>query len=65
MSDLPASVTVAIVGAGPVGLMSANLLGRLGVDTLLIERNAAPYDVPRAITLDDEGARTLQAAGLD
>ena len=42
MSDLPASVTVAIVGAGPVGLMSANLLGRLGVDTLLIERNAAP-----------------------
>ena len=31
----------------------------------MIERNAAPYDIPRAITLDDEGSRTLQAAGLD
>jgi 3-(3-hydroxy-phenyl)propionate hydroxylase len=58
-------VTIVIVGARPIGLMSASLLGRLGVDTLFIERNAAPYDVPRAITLDDEGARTLQAAGLD
>ena len=65
MTGLPAAATVVIVGAGPVGLMSANLLGRLGVDVVLIERNAAPYDVPRAITLDDEGARTLQAAGLD
>jgi 3-(3-hydroxy-phenyl)propionate hydroxylase len=65
MSNLPSAVTVAIIGAGPAGLMSANLLGRLGVDVLLIERNAAPYDVPRAITLDDEGSRTMQAAGLD
>jgi 3-(3-hydroxy-phenyl)propionate hydroxylase len=65
MVAIPAGVTVAIVGAGPVGLMSANLLGRLGIDVLLIERNPAPYDIPRAITLDDEGARTLQAAGLD
>lgn len=65
MSSLPAKTTVLIVGAGPTGLMSANLLGRLGVDVLLVERNAAPYDIPRAITLDDEGARTLQAAGLD
>ena len=46
MRNLPSTVTVAIVGAGPVGLISANLLGRLGIDVLLIERNAAPYDVP-------------------
>ena len=65
MRSLPSTVTVAIIGAGPVGLMSANLLGRLGIDVLLIDRNAAPYDIPRAITLDDEGARTLQAVGLD
>ena len=32
MTDLPAAVTVVIIGAGPVGLMSANLLGRHGVD---------------------------------
>lgn len=65
MDRPPKTTTVLIVGAGPAGLMSANLLGRLGVEVLLIERNAAPYDIPRAITLDDEGARTLQAAGLD
>lgn len=65
MSSLPARTTVLIIGAGPTGLMSANLLGRLGVEVLLVERNAAPYDIPRAITLDDEGCRTLQAAGLD
>ncbi|MBM86004.1 MAG: 3-(3-hydroxyphenyl)propionate hydroxylase [Rhodospirillaceae bacterium] len=65
MKNLPKHTQVAIIGAGPVGLMAANLLGRLGVETVLIERNAAPYDVPRAITMDDEGARTLQAAGLD
>jgi 3-(3-hydroxy-phenyl)propionate hydroxylase len=65
MSTLPNAVSVVIVGAGPAGLMSANLLGRLDVDVLLIERNEAPYDMPRAITLDDERCRTLQAAGLD
>jgi 3-(3-hydroxy-phenyl)propionate hydroxylase len=65
MSNLPPKTTVLIVGAGPTGLMSANLLGRLGVGVILVERNAGPYDIPRAITLDDEGSRTLQAAGLD
>jgi 3-(3-hydroxy-phenyl)propionate hydroxylase len=59
MSTLPNAVSVVIVGAGPAGLMSANLLGRLDVDVLLIERNEAPYDMPRAITLDDERCRTL------
>ncbi len=63
--DLPERVGVAIVGAGPVGLMAANLLGTYGVRCLLIERNGATMDIPRAIALDDEGARTLQAAGLD
>ena len=65
MKNFPERTQVAIVGAGPVGLMAANLLGRLGVETVIIERKATPYDVPRAITMDDEGARSLQAAGLD
>ncbi len=62
---LPDQVAVAIVGAGPVGLMMANLLGVHGVRTLIIDRNPATMDIPRAIALDDEGARTLQATGLD
>ena len=56
---------VLIIGAGPVGLVTANLLGLQGVRTIVLERNAALYDTPRAILIDDESFRTLQAAGLD
>lgn len=63
--QLPKRVSVAIVGAGPVGLMAANLLGTFGVRTLIIDRNPTTMDIPRAIAIDDEGARTLQAVGLD
>jgi 3-(3-hydroxy-phenyl)propionate hydroxylase len=55
---------VAIVGAGPVGVTTANLLGRYGVDTVLIDRETGVVDYPRAVGIDDEGLRTLQAAGL-
>jgi 3-(3-hydroxy-phenyl)propionate hydroxylase len=54
-----------IVGAGPTGLTLANLLGSYGVETLILERNPATMDIPRAIVLDDEGARTLQAFGAE
>ena len=64
MIDIPTNTDVVIIGAGPVGLMTANLLGIYGLKVLLIERNNQPYNVPRAITLDDEGCRTLQAVGL-
>ncbi len=57
-------VAVVIVGAGPVGLATANLLGMAGIETLVIERNAGVYAFPRAIALDDEGLRVCQALGL-
>lgn len=56
---------VLVVGAGPVGLTAANLLGALGVRVLLVERNTATSDEAKAISLDDESLRTLQLAGLD
>lgn len=56
-------VPVVIVGAGPVGLATANLLGQDCIETLVLERNSTTVDHPRAIVLDDEGARTLQAFG--
>ncbi|MFN3658866.1 MAG: bifunctional 3-(3-hydroxy-phenyl)propionate/3-hydroxycinnamic acid hydroxylase [Pseudolabrys sp.] len=55
---------IAIVGAGPTGLTLANLLGAYGVECLLIERNAATVHEPRAVSIDDESLRTMQAAGL-
>jgi 3-(3-hydroxy-phenyl)propionate hydroxylase len=55
---------IALVGAGPTGLTLANLLGVYGVDTLVLERNATTVQEPRAVSIDDESLRTMQAAGL-
>ncbi|MGI9401171.1 MAG: bifunctional 3-(3-hydroxy-phenyl)propionate/3-hydroxycinnamic acid hydroxylase [Rhizobiaceae bacterium] len=55
---------VLIVGAGPTGLLLANLLGCMGVKTIVAERNASTVDAPRAVSIDDESMRSLQAAGL-
>ncbi|QIL69654.1 bifunctional 3-(3-hydroxy-phenyl)propionate/3-hydroxycinnamic acid hydroxylase [Diaphorobacter sp. HDW4B] len=55
---------VIIVGAGPVGLTIANTLGLAGVKVLIIEKLDQVIDYPRAIGIDDEALRTLQAAGL-
>ena len=55
---------VAIVGGGPTGLTLANLLGVYGVECVVIERNAATVHEPRAVSIDDESLRTMQAAGL-
>jgi 3-(3-hydroxy-phenyl)propionate hydroxylase len=55
---------VVIIGAGPTGLMLANLLGVAGVETLLVERHATTVDEPRAVSIDDESLRAVQNAGL-
>ncbi len=64
MPSPPSHVPVLIVGAGPVGLLAANLLGTYGIETLLIEKNSTTSDHPKAILLDDEGFRALQTVGL-
>ncbi|MCC8961533.1 bifunctional 3-(3-hydroxy-phenyl)propionate/3-hydroxycinnamic acid hydroxylase [Bradyrhizobium sp. Pear76] len=55
---------VAIVGLGPVGAIFANLLAKAGLRVAVVERVAGIYDKPRAITLDHEALRVLQAIGL-
>ncbi|MCL3819404.1 bifunctional 3-(3-hydroxy-phenyl)propionate/3-hydroxycinnamic acid hydroxylase [Aeromicrobium wangtongii] len=55
---------VAIVGAGPVGLLSAALLGRSGVSVLLVERHHQPLRIPRAIRFDHEAMRVWQELGI-
>ena len=61
---LPEAVEVLIVGAGPVGAALANLCGRLGIETLLVDRLAEIQTDPRAIALDNEALRVLQNVGL-
>ncbi|HYF20262.1 MAG TPA: bifunctional 3-(3-hydroxy-phenyl)propionate/3-hydroxycinnamic acid hydroxylase [Ramlibacter sp.] len=62
--DAKEDVQVLVVGAGPVGVTLANLLGVYGIRTLVVDRGTEILDYPRAVGLDDEAMRTFQAAGL-
>jgi 3-(3-hydroxy-phenyl)propionate hydroxylase len=55
---------VLIVGAGPVGLTLANILGQQGIRTLVVEERPSLIDYPRGVGLDDESLRTFQSIGL-
>ena len=63
-STVELSTDVAIVGAGPVGLMIANYLGQCGVNVTLVEKLDSLIDYPRAIGLDDESLRSFQSVSL-
>ena len=59
-----AQLDVVVVGAGPVGLTLANILGQHGVRTLVVEERDTLIDYPRGVGLDDEALRTFQSIGL-
>ncbi|WP_181724327.1 bifunctional 3-(3-hydroxy-phenyl)propionate/3-hydroxycinnamic acid hydroxylase [Nocardia gipuzkoensis] len=60
----PTDVDVLVVGAGPVGLTLANMLGMYGVRTRVVEERPTLIDYPRGVGLDDESLRTFQTIGL-
>ena len=57
-------VPILLIGGGPCGLMLANQLAMHGVKVLLVEKNPATVKEPRAVSIDDESLRSLQAVGL-
>lgn len=53
-----------VIGGGPVGLLTAIQLGRVGMRVSVVERWSQRYALPRACTIDHEALRILQAAGM-
>ena len=68
MSPLPPAVEtdvdVAVVGAGPVGLVLAVLLAQRGRSVAVLEQWPDPYPLPRAVHFDAEVGRILQSCGV-
>ncbi len=55
---------VTIVGAGPVGSLLAVVLADFGLQVVVVERDLAPYALPRAAVMDDEIQQVFHAHGL-
>ncbi|MEW2483505.1 bifunctional 3-(3-hydroxy-phenyl)propionate/3-hydroxycinnamic acid hydroxylase [Mycobacterium sp. NPDC049093] len=55
---------VAVIGYGPTGATAANLLGRLGLTVVVIERDPDVYGRARAISTDEEVLRIWQSVGM-
>lgn len=55
---------VAVIGFGPSGAVAASMLGQHGIRSLVIDRQRAVYDKPRAIAIDHEIMRLLDNLGL-
>jgi 2,4-dichlorophenol 6-monooxygenase len=58
-------VPVLIVGAGPVGLIQAVLLARMGRHCLVVERRAGPQTAPAAHVVNARSFEICRQAGLD
>lgn len=61
---IPDEKPVLVVGAGPTGLTTANLLGQYGVPAVLIEAREGVARFPRASFIDDEFLRLTYTLGI-
>ena len=55
---------VAVIGYGPTGATAANLLGQMGLNVLVVERDPDVYSRARAISTDEEVMRVWQSIGV-
>jgi 2,4-dichlorophenol 6-monooxygenase len=58
-------VQVLVVGAGPVGLSAAMLLGWQGVRTLVVDRREGPHRAPQAHVVNPRTLEICRVAGVD
>ena len=59
------SVPVLVVGAGPVGLIAARLLGNGGCPSMVVERRDGPQRNPAAHVVNARTLEILRQAGFD
>ncbi|MRH92974.1 NAD(P)-binding protein [Nocardia sp. SYP-A9097] len=64
MNTIPATTTVAIVGAGPAGLTAGIALADAGVDVLLLDRLAEGANTSRAAVVHARTLEVLEQFGL-
>lgn len=57
------SYQVVIIGAGPCGVSAANILGKHGISTLIVDKEADIVMAPRAVGICEEGSRILDTIG--
>ncbi|MEE1621775.1 FAD-dependent monooxygenase [Zafaria sp. Z1313] len=57
-------VDVCVVGAGPTGLMAANVLEKLGVDAVVVDSKAGPTRESRALGLQARSVELYRQLGL-
>ncbi|KAL2832198.1 FAD binding domain-containing protein [Aspergillus pseudoustus] len=66
MDELTQQTTeVLVIGAGPIGLFAAFLLGKLGIPTLVIEKYKARRGQPKAHALNPRTLEIFRQCGLD
>ena len=56
---------VIVVGAGPAGLVTAIVLGRFGVDVLVLDKRPLTSTLARAITISTRGMEIFRAWGME
>jgi 2-polyprenyl-6-methoxyphenol hydroxylase-like FAD-dependent oxidoreductase len=57
-------IPILVVGAGPVGLLGGQLLGKRGIPALIVEKHASRLEAPKAHALNPRSLEICAAAGL-
>ena len=65
LEDTAAAPSVLVVGAGPVGLMTALLLARQGLRSIVVERFEGRHGAPKAHAINPRSLEICRSLGLD